>query len=414
MINRFLFSALLISIFIFSCKPKQVVQKEVPKKPVTVQPAPKPVEEKPKEKIKTSKQMSIALLLPLYLQQNFEIDTSDTEVDMEPRSLPALSFYEGAKIAADSLARSGINIKLDVFDVAPDSSAKHAIIMKYQSLKNYDLVFATFPSAQATLAADEAKLLGIKMVLTQFGNAAALKNNSNLVLASPSTITQCRLMADYIVEQYHYSNFWVLSRKIKRENELAEVFKNETDSILQNKFGSETKTTTIYYSDSLPKVLLKYLSPEKRTILYLPSSDESYVSSVLNGLDTLNQQITVVGLPTWENFETVQFGKMLNLEIYIFSNSYLDYDDPGTKYFRKKFIDHYKNDPLFNAYQGFLLTNYFSNLFNSYDKNFMDHASDDTLNSPFKFVRAQNGNGHENISISVLKYSDYRLVKVNK
>ncbi|MEP7170482.1 MAG: hypothetical protein ABI855_14025, partial [Bacteroidota bacterium] len=190
--------------------------------------------------------------------------------------------------------------------------------------------------------------------------------------------------------------------------------KNETDSLLQNKFKSETKTSNIYYTDSIAITMLKFLSADKRNILYLPSSDESYVSSVLNAIDTLKQKITVVGLPTWENFETVWFSKFLNLEIYIFSNSYIDYDDAEVKYFRKKFIDHYKNDPLFSAYQGFALTNYFSTLFSSYDKNFIEHVSDNTLNAPFKFVQNEKQGGHENTSISILKYSDYQLLKVNK
>ncbi|MEP7170288.1 MAG: hypothetical protein ABI855_13035, partial [Bacteroidota bacterium] len=90
--NRILVLALLISVVFFSCKPAQVVQKETPKKTVTVQPTPKPIEEKTVEKPKaSSKQMNIALLLPLYLEQNFAIDTSQTDIDMEPRSLPALS-----------------------------------------------------------------------------------------------------------------------------------------------------------------------------------------------------------------------------------------------------------------------------------------------------------------------------------
>jgi hypothetical protein len=413
--NNFCYIFLFVSIVFFSCKPKQVVVKEAPKKTETVKPPPKTVETKPVEKPKaSSKPMNIALLLPLYLEQNFEIDTSDTEVDMEPRSLPGLSFYEGAKLAVDSLAKTGMNIKLDVFDVSPDSSARHSIVMKYQSLKNYDLVFATYPPSQATIAADEAKLLGVKMVLTQFGNTASIKNNSNVVLASPSTITQCRLMADFITGQYHYSNFMTLTRKIRKENDLADVFKSETDSILQNKFKSDTKTLLVNYTDSIGITLLRFLSSEKRNILYLPSSDESYVSSVLNAIDTLKQKLTVVGLPTWENFETVQLSRFLNLEIYVFSSSYLDYDDAEIKYFRKMFIDKYKNDPLYTAYQGFSLTNYFSQLFSSYDKNFIEHVSDNSLNAPFKFVQPEKQGGHENTSLSILKYSDYRLLKVNK
>ena len=286
--------------------------------------------------------------------------------------------------------------------------------MKYQALKNHDLLFASFPSSQAVAAAEQAKLLGLKMTLIQFGNTNLLKNNSNIVLASPSTITQCKLMADYILDQYHFSNFIVLTRNNKKENELADIFKKSTDSLLLNKFKTETKSILINYADSGQKAVLNHLSPEKRNIIYFPSSDESYVSSVLNGLDTLSQKITVVGVPPWENFETIQFSKMLNLEVYIFTGSFLDYDDSKIKSFRKIFIEQYNIDPLFNAYQGFALTGYFSKLFTEYDKNFMDYVSDDMMLSPFKFAREEKGHGYENASISVLKYGDYRLMKVNK
>ena len=412
---RFLSISLLTALLLFSgCKPTQVTTKKETQSPTVKSPVPsKDVEtEKPIEKITESKEIKIALLLPLYLEQNFEIDTSDTEVDFEPRSLPALAFYEGAMLAVDSLQNSGKKIKIDVFDVASDSSAKHSIIINYAALKNYDLVFANYPSAQAVAAAEEAKLFGIKMVLTQFGAATSLKNNANLTLALPSTITQCRLMADYMLEQYHYSNFIVLSRNIKRENELADTFKTETDSLLNQKFNSGNKCLLLTYTDSVNHLLIKNLSAEKRNIIYLPSSEESNVSSILNGLDTLNEKITVVGLPTWENFETVQFGRLLNLEVYIFSTTYLDYENTEVNYFRKKYIDRYRTDALFSAYQGFMLTNYFSQLHSQFNSNFFDHLADQTVNG-FKFIRLEKGYGFENNTISVLKYGGFRLMKVN-
>lgn len=403
-----------VTVIFFSCKSSRPVVFTPKPQPAVVKSPEKSVEPKPKDVPKKPKEIKIALLLPLYLEQNLELDTNDARVEIEPHSIPALSFYEGALLAADSLEKTGIKVRLSVFDVAPDSSVKHSIMMKYQELKNFDLVFANFPSAQASAAAEVSKQSGMKMILTQSGNSSVLKNNPNLVFASPSTLTQCTLMADYIVNEFPYSNFIVLFRNIKRENELANGFKNATDSLLLNRHNIPNKTILMNYADSGLTVLEKYLSPEKRNILYFPSSDESYVSSVLSHLDTLNQKLTVVGLPTWENFESIPFNALINIEMYIFSSSFLDYGDSKITAFRKKFINHYKTDPLFNAYQGFDLIWHYSKLFNTYYMNFMEYLTIDSAGSPFKFVQDDRTNGFENVSISVLKFENNQLLKVNK
>lgn len=404
----FLFSAIL-----YSCKTTKVVQKDT-KKAVVVAPKPeKPVEEKPKETIKQSKEISIALMLPLYLQQNFDIDTSDTDADIDSRSLPALSFYEGALLAADSLEKAGMKVKLNVIDIAKDSSARHALLLNYQTLKNCDVVFALFPSSQSVAAADAAKQYGMKLVLTQSSTPAPVNDNQQVVLAAPSSVTQCRLMADYITNEYHFSKFIVLSRNQKRENELAEVFKKETDSLLLKKFKGEAGAIIFSYPDSGKKMFVNYLSAEQRNIIYLPSSDESYVSSILNMLNDLEKNVTVVGLPTWENFESIQFSKLSNLEIYLFTTTYINTEDTRLASFRKKYITHYKTDPFFNAYQGAELTDYFTKLFNKYDKKFLEQTANETTGSSFKFLNSNPKNGFENTTISVLKYADYKLMKIN-
>lgn len=411
----FILLVLFFSCIYYSCKTAAPIARKETAKPVVIQPPSQPaLVTKPKESLKEKKEFKIALLLPLYLNQNLEVDTSKTESDIELLSLPALSFYEGVLLAVDSLEKTGMKVKLSVFDITQDTSAKHFLVMNYQSLKTSDIIFASFPSTQVAVSAETASHLGLKLVLAQFGNTFLLKDNPNLVLASPSAITQCKLMADFTVDKFTDANFIVLSRKVKRENELANTFKEETERLLHSdKYKSQNNTILFDCSDTSQSII-KYLSPNKKNVLYFPSSDESFVSSVLAGFDTLNQNMVVIGLPTWENFESVQLNNLVNIEVYIFSTTYIDYDAPGVKLIRKNYISQYKSDPFPNAYQGYDLTYYFAELFKEHDINFIDHIANDSLNSEFKFVRETEKSGFENVSFSVLKYEGYKLLKVNK
>ena len=79
----------------------------------------------------------VALLLPLYLQENSqrtEIDSSQTvkgkkvykviaidEQWIYPPSIPFLELYEGILIAADTLRSHGLEINLHVYDIKSDT-----------------------------------------------------------------------------------------------------------------------------------------------------------------------------------------------------------------------------------------------------------------------------------------------------
>jgi hypothetical protein len=400
---------LLFGLAFNACKSTRVTKE--PEKPVTANPPiPKATEEKPKEAVK-QKEMKIALLLPLYLKKNLEIDTSDTELNLEPQSLSGLSFYESALLAADSSEKAGMKIRLSVFDIGPDTSAKQSITLKYQALKDVDLAIINFPSYQANAVAATVSQLGIKAVIMQSNNSLVLKNNPHVVLATPSTMQQCRMMADYAADEFRYSNFVVLTRNQKRENELADIFKKQTDSLLEHKYKTESKAALLSEIDSA--TVANTLSPVKRTVFFLPSSDESYVSSVLETINLCGKRVYVIGLPTWENFESVQFGSMENIEPYIFSSTHIDYENAELMPFRKKFLETYKTDPLYSAYNAWELINFFAGLYKKYDHSFLDHLDENTSHT-LNFIKREAGQGAENVSFSVFKIQDYQLVKVNK
>ena len=114
--RRVFYFSVCVALVFSACKAKQNAIVQVHEKENIPFPTPQPPkgipQEKPKDTIQLKNEINIALLLLLYLEDNFKIDTSDTEPEIDSRSLPALSFYEGALLAKDSLEKTGIKINL--------------------------------------------------------------------------------------------------------------------------------------------------------------------------------------------------------------------------------------------------------------------------------------------------------------
>ncbi|MEI6854151.1 MAG: LysM peptidoglycan-binding domain-containing protein, partial [Bacteroidota bacterium] len=82
---------------------------------------------------KTGKQDSynIAVMIPFYLDISYNIDTGDVKTPASSyKSLTFIQFYEGVKMALDSLERNGFSAKVYIYDVAEDTSSIASILRK--------------------------------------------------------------------------------------------------------------------------------------------------------------------------------------------------------------------------------------------------------------------------------------------
>lgn len=401
-----------VSFFLLSCKAQQVVVNTQEEKPTpAIHPPSSPP--KPITEIKTpvkpeKKEIKLALLLPLFLDKNLENDTA-AQPFILPQSQNALAFYEGALLAKDSLQKKDIDLELSVLDIGEDTSARQALLLNHQMLKSNNLVIANFISSQCSTAASIAGQLSMNLVLTQYGQTSMIEKNSHVALAVPASYTQCRLMSKFCYDSYKDDNVAIVSGPQKREIELAAVFKSSFDSLYGN-----LNVTFISKGDTSLKSLNSYIDSTKSNLIIIPSSDESYVSSLLNVYDRLERNIKVVGLPTWENFETVHLGKYENLQVLIFSSTWLDLESENIKALRKKIIDEYKTDITFHSCLGFQLCMLMAETIDASDDNFLENIPLASLSSDILWFSRLDDGGYENLKFSVLWFKNYELIKINK
>ncbi len=354
--------------------------------------------------------MQIMLVLPFELEKNFS-DTADyTHGLVDPASVPALHFYEGALLAVDSLQKDSIRVSLTTCDT-PSDSAGVLRLLAQASIRQADLVIGNFPSNLAHAAAFGAARHGIKLMLTQGTSPSVVTGHQEVALALASTHTQCRKMTDFMMNYFPKSNVILVYRNMKREDELATVFRDELNSL-----GSFDTLREFNASRTDIAELTLSIDTTKRNVVFVVSSDEAFVSPVLTLLEERKLYgIQVSGLPTWQNFEAVDFMGFSNVQVFNFDNNYIDYETMKCNNFRRKFLSSYATDPMPQAFSGFDIVYQAGKSFKNHQTEFLHHLEqwNGTGCVQFEFVGTE-GNGKENQRIAVMRFLNYRLELLNR
>jgi ABC-type branched-subunit amino acid transport system substrate-binding protein len=373
-------------------------QIKIPVKKEAAEPAPEP-----------ARSYSIAMLLPFNI--DMELDTADADENQERVSQKAaLEFYEGAVIAFDSLEAQGLKCKVNVYDVENDSAEVKRVLTK-EELKQANLLIGPFSNAYLAPVARFAKENRIGVVSPLSSTQASFTDNPYVAIATPSVGLQCRKMAEYLVEKHRKDNIILLHRSDPREMELVSVFKN-----IISRQGIAVKDIATSKVDS--KSLGTALSSVQNNIVIVPSSNEAFVIQALNVLNNRSDrhQITVVGLPTWEKFESADVQVLQNLNTLIFKAAHVDMAEGDVSAFRRKYYKLYKTEPSVYAYQGFGVAYYYGQLLLKSGNRFWDEMSAnalDTYHTTFSFKRNGTAGAFENTHINILEYKDFRLQKKN-
>lgn len=353
---------------------------------------------------------NIGLLLPFNLNSvNFN---HEEQLKLSPLTSGAVEFYEGALLAIDSLAGMELNLRLHIYDTRADSNEIKNILKKPE-LRKLNLIIDPLQNSNATLLANYALEHKINMVAPMFAPIDIVINNDYVSLPTPTVSTQCEKMSQYLVSKFKYENIFIVYNDKGKEAALASLF-NKT---ISTSLSLPSIKELIYFKQGW-KEIKESLSTTKKNIIIIPSSNEAFITDILSKLNFVknNYNITVIGLPTWNNFETIDLELFDNLNVTIFNTLHIDYDNPQVKKFRLNYRNKYKTEPTTYAFLGFDIFLFYGNaLFNHGNKlkNNLNKLNYKGLQSAYKFHKIGLNHGFENQNIFILEYQDYNLLKLN-
>lgn len=391
------------------------------------------------------KSYNIALLLPFYLdslnfftskKKEFEYEqiTDEEEQEIEiieditdrikiyPKSRMSISFYEGMLIALDSLQKLGFNCKLIVYDTGNDTNEVKFIRSKLIK-DSLDLIIGPVYNSSIKLMTDFAKNYKIPIVSPLGTNPEHLKENPYFILAKPSPQTQFEFIAHFVYKKHKHDNILMIIYDKAIETKVTGNFKKSFNVLNKTNFSNDPQKIIkpffkeVYYSDNDKRSLLSALSDTMKNILIVPSVNEAHVGKLLNYLDSKpNKQITIIGLPDWAKFETIESDKLEKFNVHLPSSYFINPELQEVKNFRIKYRNAYNTEPNKYAYQGYDVGLFYFYGLLTYGNGFIDNIEKlkiQGLHNYYNHTSLGIKFGHENSSVFILKFQDYKFIKVN-
>jgi LysM repeat protein len=349
----------------------------------------------------------VALMLPLFLAGVDQIDAEhpDPGIFETSKSFQFLPYYEGFRMALDSLEKQGLKIKLYVYDVDKDT-AKTRLLLKKPEMKSMDLIFGLLYHQNFQIVATFAKKNRINLVNPISERSDIVTGNPYVFKVQPSKKEQTEQLAGYMSEMFAGGQVIIIRNGRYGDHDAPDRLKK----------ACLDRSLTVQVVEG-EAAAIGIFSKDKPNFLVAFSEDQAYILDLMRGLYKLRNEynLTLVGLPNWSAVEGLETEYLVALKTHIMARSFIDYDNPAVKQFVRRYLEIYKTDPELLAFQGFDQACYFLTALKTYGTSFgrcIGELKINSMQTRFDFLHAKD-NGYENRHWVIFKYENYKLVKVN-
>lgn len=417
-----------------------------------------------------NKVFNVALMLPLYLS---DVD-SLLQIDLqklssrkqEIRSFRFIEFLEGARLAVDSLTKSGMNVNFKVYDVQENERIT-AQMLQNSDLRKADLIISLLFSRSFTQVSDFSKENRIPLVNVVSKRRQIIFENPYVFKISPNSEALFERAADFIVENMSdYNTIIVRNNPYQLSNEyniLLGHLRNKlntkaslTNAIILNRINqylldgkkqsfmdsiyTELSTsgyslnlknldenrfntlklnnsikTVIYSSDSIRGVM-RNASLLRNNLIIAMGNDEVFAIELFTKLNFVGKSTNykVIGLPDWNNFNNLDIDYTQPFSLRMASDVFVDYTNSDVQLFVKKFYSAYNKvpDPDTYAFLGYDATFYFLEALYRLGRNWTDKIESfrlPLLQNQLHFEKQDQG-GFENTYWNIYRQENYSNV----
>ncbi|MDT8309100.1 MAG: LysM peptidoglycan-binding domain-containing protein, partial [Bacteroidales bacterium] len=363
----------------------------------------------------------IALMLPLYLDQVDRIWISpDDNLSSKPffKSFSFVEFYEGVLIAIDSLKKTGLTVDLYVYDTQNDSNAVKNILRKPE-MPYMDLIIGPFFEHNFGIAVKYAHQYNIKIVSPFARNTAMINRYNNFFQIQPSSGSRIKQIAEYVAQTYTNPSIILVTDNHDDDTQITAIFKEQLEMMAELQ-GQKIQLFQVNYSESGYTGVAKMLDAQKTNVVINLITGEAKVSNYVNNMSKMLKTFDIVMFahPEWRDYATFDLQNLMDLQLHIYTTTFVDYSQPAVKWFLKEFRERFKTDPHSNnyAFLGYDITFFFLKALyeNGLDfENCLEKLETQPTSTLFKFEQ-KDGKGFENIFINIYKYNEYELTLLNR
>jgi LysM repeat protein len=347
----------------------------------------------------------IALMLPLFLADAQKLPTDNpvrSEVE-EARSLQFLPFYEGFRMAVDSMAMKGMKVKLYVYDVDKDT-LKTRQLLKKSELTDMDLIVGLLYHRNFQIVAEYAENHHIPIVNPISERSDIVKKNSYIIKLQPEKASIAQALAQYLSGTTADAQIFILHNGQYPVKQFPEEFVGLC----------KQKSLSVKLVEG-QQSLYGQLSKERENYIVAASSSTEYIADFTRRLFELRNdyRINVIGLSDWHLINGVELEYLDALKTHSVVSGFINYEDPAVTRFVSVFQQTYKLDPPMLAFQGYDAGWFFLNALERHGSGFLRCLSELEVKSMltrFVFQRKSSADGFENRQWIVTHFQNYKLI----
>ncbi len=397
---------LFIALITAACSPK--LRPAPPVKSQTEKPVVKtqPVTENKPEKLSGPTVSTISLLLPFGLD-HLAPGSAYTTISLREADI-AIGYYQGFKLALDSLTALGYNYKLLVFDTRSDNVQAHGLANN-PAIRNSDIIIGpVFPDDLKSFISSYSNARQPIVSPLSPSSPAAYKN-PELVTMMPPLEYHAWNAAKYINDKIKSAKVFILRSGFSEENDYIIPFKRAIDSLSKK----QIKIITLTVIHGQLNSLIPQLSSTDKNVFIVPATDQHFLTITLAALDTLNNSypVTVFGHPDWINFSFLKADLLQRLDTHITSAEHINYKAANTVEFMRQYRATYHAEPTSFAIKGFDEGMYLGQLLATGTLKNLTSTDFTGLHNSFQFQKKP-GIGWVNTHADVYKYANFELKKV--
>jgi hypothetical protein len=295
-------------------KKKEQRRKPVPKKPVVKEkPIAKPVKKKrelvypPTEK---KARYRVDVLAPLYLSELVKDEKVTFKGKLPAKVLPGMEFYEGIKLAADTLTSFGFDVAVYVHDVTDTTGSPQELINR-GGLDSTDLIIGSVPSQYVPTLAAFAKKHAVNFISAFSPSDADIKDNPYFTLLQPTLQSHCEFIVTNIKNKYPGKKPLLLYRTtIAAEQNAFNYVLNANNEVKQLPVNTLPAATQM-------KPLLDSVGVN---VLIVTVLDNTYAEGLLQMLAESfpEYKFDIYGMPSWTTIATLKKpGVYTNMAVFV-------------------------------------------------------------------------------------------------
>lgn len=368
----------------------------------------------------------VSILLPFSPDFNKLLRYVGTDQKGEYLGLVGTEYYEGIKMAIDTLRSMGLNLDVQVFDTKKDPAHVSSLINQGK-ISGSDLIIGPVFNRCLRPMSDFAQQNKIPLISPfSSSNTIAPNGNSHLYFGSPTPSTEYEAVFKYFDSTQQGANFIVLKRQGETGFQASAHIRSAFDKLMLAQKGHALFEVNLYDDSKVSEIETSF-SSSRPNIVLVNSNKFSFANQVLTLLQQVagNPPTILFGPEAWLNQEQISLKILERYKFHCSDPYFIDKTTHKSKWFVRAFINRFRYDPSRYVYKGFDHMLFFVGMLKEYGvgdyNNFTEvFSKQSNLHTPIE-IKASKGYDfdgemvrfYENRAVNVVRLIEGKLEKVN-